>query len=147
MTSSWPPKSTFWAFWAMFCRFSPIWPLWNRNFPIKPWQRLFTILRRSLWNNIFPDIYHHFGLMTSSWPPKCTFREFLTNFSDFRLFDHCNMKIILSNYGRECSQYSGDYFKKKNSKNIPLFWQYDVILTPKRSFGHFEQILRVKMTS
>ena len=105
MTSSWPPKRTFWKFWANFRRFSPIWRLKHRNcshhsvdyFGIKFFPKFITIL--ALWRHLDTQ--------------KRTFWAFWANFADFRLFDDYNIEIILENHGWDCSQYSGDQFKIK----------------------------------
>ena len=55
MTSSWHPNRIFLAFWAIFCIFLPFWPQ-HGNYPKKSWWRLFTILRKLVWNNFLKNV-------------------------------------------------------------------------------------------
>ena len=72
-------------------------------------------------------------------PQNALFEHFEQIFEDFRLFDHYNIEIILQNYGGDCSQNSGDYYKIDFSQNFSPSWPYEVILTPKNAlFEHFE---------
>ena len=64
----------------IFSSFSRFWPLYNWNNPIKPGWRLFTIPWRLFQKEIFSKIFHHFGPMTSSWPPKTHFLSILSKF-------------------------------------------------------------------
>ena len=137
MTSSWPPKRTFWAFWANFCRFPPIWPLWHRNYSGKLQWRLFNIPGRLFQKNFsknFPPYWPYDVILT---PKNALFEHFEQIFADFRLYDHYNIEIILENYGGDCSQYPGDYFKKFFQKfsTILALWRH---LDPqKRTFWAF----------
>ena len=69
MTSFWPQNQHFLSILDNFCSFQPFNQLYNMEItPIKPWWRLFIIVRWFL-KQFFPNLIT-IGAMRSFWPPK-----------------------------------------------------------------------------
>ena len=91
MMSSWPPKTHFYSIFSKFLQIITYLTTITSKLSYKQWWRLFTLLRRSLWNKIIPEIIAILAVWRLLDPQYSTFLAFWANFEDFCLFDHCNI--------------------------------------------------------
>ena len=102
---------------------------------------MLTILQRLCWNRFFPKIFHHFGPLTSSWPPKQYFLIILSNFSQISAFflsitwrvPHKTIVEIV----HDTLEILRNIFFPKFLTILALGHRYDVIFSPKQHFWGF----------